>query len=116
MRDGWADIEIVARVKEKYFKVAKKKQIAVALAILKGLDLVSKELTLKDIDVKLPRNKNDNLQTKAQSYATIVATKTVAPEDALNIADMTTDTTEVIRRGEEYWNKKQEELNARILE
>lgn len=114
MRDGWADIEIVARVKEKYFKVAKKKQIAVALAILKGLDLVSKEITLKDIDVKLPRNKNDNLQTKAQSYATIVATKTVAPEDALNIADMTTDTTEVIRRGEEYWNKKQEELDARM--
>lgn len=114
LRDGWADIEIVARVKEKYFKVAKKKQIAVALAILKGLDLVSKEITLKDIDVKLPRNKNDNLQTKAQSYATIVATKTVAPEDALNIADMTTDTTEVIRRGEEYWNKKQEEENARM--
>ena len=114
LRDGWADIEVVARVKEKYFKVAKKKQIAVALAILKGLDLVSKEITLKDIDIKLPRNKNDNLQTKAQSYATIVATKTVAPEDALNIADMTTDTTEVIRRGEEYWNKKQEEENTRI--
>ena len=114
LRDGWADIEIVARVKDKYFKVAKKKQIAVALAILKGLDLISKEITLKDIDVKLPRNKNDNLQTKAQSYATIVATKTVAPEDALNIADMTTDTTEVIRRGEEYWNKKQEEENTRI--
>lgn len=114
LRDGWADIEIVARVKEKYFKVTKKKQIAVALAILKGLDLVSKEITLKDIDVKLPRNKNDNLQTKAQSYATIVATKTVAPEDALNIADMTTDTTEVIRRGEEYWNKRQEELDARM--
>ena len=81
---------------------------------MKGLDLVSKEITLKDIDVKLPRNKNDNLQTKAQSYATIVATKTVAPEDALNIADMTTDTTEVIRRGEEYWNKRQEELDARM--
>ena len=27
---------------------------------------------------------------------------------------MTTDTTEVIRRGEEYWNKKQEEENARM--
>ena len=27
---------------------------------------------------------------------------------------MTTDTAEVIRRGEEYWNKKQEEINARM--
>ena len=33
LRDGWADIEVVARIKEKYFKVAKKKQIAVAIAI-----------------------------------------------------------------------------------
>lgn len=43
-----------------------------------------------------------------------MATKTVSPEDALNIADMTTDTAEVIRRGEEYWNKKQEEIDARM--
>ena len=27
---------------------------------------------------------------------------------------MTTDTAEVIRRGEEYWNKKQEEIDARM--
>lgn len=81
---------------------------------MKGLDLVNKELTLKDIDVKLPRNKNDNLQTKAQSYASLVSTKTISPEDALNIADMTTDTAEVIRRGDEYWTKKQEELDARM--
>lgn len=106
LRDGWADIEVVARVKEKYFKVAKKKQIGVAIAILKGLNLIGTELKLIDIDVKLPRNKNDNLQTKAQSYATLVGTKTIAPEDALNIADMTTDTAEVIRRGDKYWEEK----------
>ena len=107
LRDGWADIEVVARVKEKYFKVSKKKQIAVAIAILKGLNLISDSLRLIDIDVKLPRNKNDNLQTKAQSYATLVGTKTIAPEDALNIADMTTDTAEVIRRGDKYWSNRQ---------
>ena len=106
LRDGWADIEVVARVKEKYFKVAKKKQIAVAIAILRGLNLISDDLRLIDIDVKLPRNKNDNLQTKAQSYSTLISTKTIAPEDALNIADMTTDTAEVIRRGDKYWNEK----------
>lgn len=111
LRDGWADIEVVARIKEKYFKVAKKKQIAVAIAILKGLNLISQELKLIDIDIKLPRNKNDNLQTKAQSYSTIIATKTISPEDALNIADMTTDTAEVIRRGEKYW-KSQKNSNS----
>lgn len=107
LRDGWADIEIVARIKEKYFKVGKKKQIAVAIAILKGLNIINKELRMKDIDIKLPRNKNDNLQSKTQSYSTIIATKTIAPEDALNIADMTTDTAEVIRRGEAYWKEKE---------
>lgn len=115
LRDGWADIEVVARVKEKYFKVAKKKQIAVAIAILKGLGIIRNELRLLDIDVKLPRNKQDNLQSKAQTYATLIGTETIAPDDALEIADMTTDTTEVIRRGEKYWenkNSKQEIENV----
>lgn len=109
LRDGWADIEVVARIKEKYFKVAKKKQIAVAIAILKGLNLISKDLRLMDIDVKLPRNKRNNLQSKAQSYSTIVATKTISPEDALAIADMTTDTREVINRGKIYWDEKEKQ-------
>lgn len=107
LRDGWADIEVVARVKEKYFKVAKKKQIAVAIAILKGLKLISDDIRLIDIDIKLPRNKNDNLQTKAQSYATLIGTKTIAPADALEISDMTTDTAEVINRGDKYWKDKE---------
>lgn len=102
LRDGWADIEIVARIKEAYFKIAKKKQLAVAIKILKLLNMVSQEFKLEDIDVKLPRNKNDNIQTKAQSFSTIMATEVIAPEDALAMADMTTDITGVISRGKKY--------------
>lgn len=102
LRDGWADIEIVARIKESYFKIAKKKQLAVAIKILKLLNMVSQEFKLEDIDVKLPRNKNDNIQTKAQSFSTIMSTKVIAPEDALAMADMTTDITGVISRGKKY--------------
>lgn len=113
LRDGWADIEIVARIKESYFKVAKKKQLAVIISILQKLNYISNNIKLVDLDIKFSRNKNDNLQTKAQSYSTIISTKTIAPEDALEMADMTTDVTEVITRGKKYWDEKsqQEQTN-----
>lgn len=109
LRDGWADIEIVARVKESYFKIAKKKQLAVAIRILQLLNMLNKEFKVLDLDVKLPRNKNDNLQTKAQSFSTLHGTKALDPADTLEICDLTTDVIEVIERGKEYWEKVAEQ-------
>ena len=117
MRDGWADIEIVARVKESYFKMAKRKQIAVIIAIMKKLNQVKKDFKVIDVDIKFSRNKTDNLQSKAQSYSTFVGTKSIAPEDALEMCDVTTDVVEVAERGKKYWDavadenmKKQQEM------
>lgn len=112
LRDGWADIEIVARIKESYFKIAKKKQIAVAIKILQLLGLANIDFKTIDLEVKFTRNKNDNLQTKAQSYSTLVGTKTLDPVDALEMCDMTTDVVEVIERGKKY----QEEVAEKNLE
>lgn len=103
LRDGWADIEIVARIKESYFKIAKKKQLAVITSILQKLNYINKGFKIVDIDIKFSRNKNDNLQSKAQSYASLVGTKTITPEDALTIVDMTTDSTEIAAKGKQYW-------------
>lgn len=108
LRDGWADIEIVARNKENYFKMAKKKQLAVVVKILQILNLISSDLKALDIDVKFPRNKYDNLQTKAQSYSTFVGTNTLDPTDALEMCDITTDVVEVIERGKKYQEEKQQ--------
>lgn len=102
LRDGWADIEIVARIKESYFKIAKKKQLAVAIKIMQLLNLVSRTFKLEEIDIKLPRNKNDDIQTKAQSFNTLISTGEIAPEDALAMSDMTTDIQGVISRGKQY--------------
>lgn len=110
LRDGWADIEIVARIKESYFKIAKKKQLAVAIKILQLLNMVSKNFGIENIDVKLPRNKQDNIQTKAQSFSTIMSTGEIAPEDALAMADMTTDITGVIQRGKKYKEENAKEV------
>ena len=108
LRDGWADIEIVARIKESYFKIAKKKQVAVAIKILQLLGQVSVDFKTIDIDVKFTRNKNDNLQTKAQSFSTLHGTKVFDPIDILEICDLTTDSVEVIERGEKYWDEQKE--------
>lgn len=105
LRDGWADIEIVARIKESYFKIAKKKQIAVAIKILQLLGMARVDFKTIDLDVKFTRNKNDNLQTKAQAYSTLHGTKTLDPADSLEICDMTTDVVEVIDRGKKYWEE-----------
>jgi SPP1 family phage portal protein len=111
LRDGWADIEIVARIKESYFKIAKKKQIAVAIKILQLLGLANIDFKTIDLDVKFTRNKNDNLQTKAQSFSTLHGTKVFDPADALEMCDLTTDVTEVVDRGKKYWdNITQENL------
>lgn len=109
LRDGWADIEIVARIKESYFKIAKKKQISVAIKILQLLGLANIDFKTIDLDVKFTRNKNDNLQTKAQSFSTLHGTKTLDPADALEMCDMTTDVVEVIDRGKKYWDNVAEQ-------
>jgi hypothetical protein len=115
LRDGWADIEIVARIKEQYFKIAKKKQLAVAIKILKILGQVSDEFNLEDIDIKMPRNKHDNIQSKAQSYSTLVGTNTIAPEDALAMADMTNDITGVVERGKKYQEEQTEKAKENTV-
>lgn len=109
LRDGWADIEIVARIKERYFKIAKKKQLAVAIKVLQLLGEVSQDFKLEDIDIKLPRNKHDNIQTKAQSFSTLLSTGEIAPVDALAMADITNDITGVVDRAKKYNNQKQKD-------
>lgn len=109
LRDGWADIEVVARNKEKFFRKAKKDELDLIIEILSPINETIKNLKARDIEIKFSRNKNDNMQSKAQSYQTLVATKTIAPQDALDIVDITTNVNEVTERGEKYWNEKAEE-------
>ncbi len=119
LRDGWADIEVVARNKEKFFRKSKKQQLAIALNMLRGINEKLANLTVKDIDIKFSRNKNDNLSTKSQAYATLINTKTLDPVDALEMVDITTNVTEVIKRGEAYQLKQQEqsiEYNKKLKE
>ena len=108
LRDGWADIEIVARIKEQYFTSAKMKQIAVAVRIMKQLNMLSKDFSTRYMDIKLPRNTMDNLQTKAQAFSTFNGTKVLHPADSLDMVGITTDVEAKIERGKEYWREVEE--------
>lgn len=117
LRDGWADIEIVARIKEQYFKVAKRKQVAVAIEILKKLNLVSEGFKVRYLEIKVPRNNIDNLQTKAQAYSTLNGTKTLHPADALDMVELTTDIDSKIQKGIKFWEEqaeKEQEINNEV--
>lgn len=111
-RNGWTDIEIVAKLKELLFKKGKKRQLAIMIAILKKLDLVSDSLRALDVDVTLGRNTLDNLSTKASAFATLVATGELATIDALDFSGLTNRTNEVVARGEAA--KKEREKQAQI--
>jgi len=99
-RNGWTDIEIVARLKEMFIKKGKKKQLEIALKILKVLGIVDDDLNAIDIDVSIPRHSNDNLSTRATVFSTLVATNELATVDALELSGLTNRVTEMVERGE----------------
>lgn len=111
-RNGWTDIEIVAKLKELFFKKAKKKQLAVGIKILQLLGKVSDSLSPLNINVTIGRHTNDNIQTKAQAFSTLVATGELATIDALEMSGLTNRVNEVVKRGEEKRKERQEEAIA----
>lgn len=108
-RNGWTDIEIVAKLKELFFKKAKKKQLNVGIKILQSLNLISKDVTGLDVNITVGRHTMDNIQTKSQSFSTLVATGELATIDALEMSGLTNRVNEVAQRGEENRKKRQEE-------
>jgi SPP1 family phage portal protein len=111
-RNGWTDIEIVARFKEMFIKKARKKQLEIGLEILKRLNLVSEDMRVLDIDITIGRHTTDNLSTKATAFSTLVATGELATIDALELSGLTTRTAEVVERGK----KEKEEREKKAIE
>lgn len=109
-RNGWTDIEIVARFKEMFIKKARKKQLEIGLEILKRLNLVGDDMRVLDVDITIGRHTTDNLSTKATAFSTLVATGELATIDALELSGLTTRTAEVVERGKQ--EKEEREKKA----
>ena len=108
LRDGWSDIETVAQTTEMFNKDSERKELKIILKILKSLKKVNKA-SMINIDIKYPRNKTDNLSTKTQAMATLHNMRILAPQDILEVGDITTDIDEVIERGKQYWQEQKEQ-------
>ena len=108
-RNGWTDIEIVAKLKELFFKKSKKQQLRVGIRILQLLGLVSKDLSATNIDITIGRHTLDNLQTKTQAFSTLVATNELATIDALEMSGLTNRVNEVVERGKKAKEERQKE-------
>lgn len=115
-RNGWTDIEIVARFKEMFIKKARKRQLEVGLEILKRLNLVSDDMRVMDVDITIGRHTTDNLSTKTTAFSTLVATGELATIDALELSGLTTRTAEMVERGKVAKKERQEEAIAMAKE
>lgn len=109
-RNGWTDIEIVARLKEMFIKKARKKQLSVALKILKTLNIISDDLNVIDIDISIGRHTTDNLSTKTTAFSTLVATGELATIDCLELSGLTNRVTEMVERGEKAKEERQKQM------
>lgn len=107
-RNGWTDIEIVAKLKELFFKKSKQKQLGVGIKILQMLGKVSKELSPLNVELAIGRNTLDNLQTKTQAFSTLVATGELAVIDALEMSGLTNRVNEVVERGQKAKEEREE--------
>lgn len=104
LRDGWADLEIVARNKEAMFKRSEKRALKIILTIMRNK--MGMQLSIMDLDIKFSRNKNHNLLVKTQSFQTLLGTKTLTPSDCLTIVDLVSDVNEFTTRGKIYWDEQ----------
>lgn len=104
LRDGWADLEIIARNKELSYKKSEKKTLKIILNMFNAYE--NGKLEVLDIDIKFSRNKSNNLLVKTQSYQTLLSTRTLTPEDCLTIVDLVSDVNEYISRGKSFWGKQ----------
>lgn len=111
IRTGSGDLEIVAQNKCLYTVAAERRTLKIILRILelKGQGL---GITESDIDVEIPRNKTDNLQSKVQAGATMHSMG-MAKVDIVKAMDLTTDMAGMVTRWEEE-SKKAEEKAAEI--
>lgn len=109
LRDGWADLENVIRSKEVNFKRCERLKLKIITTMLNNVNGFN--LTPLDISIKFSRNKNNNLLVKSQSLTNLLSTKTMSPVDCLASVDLTTDISDAIQRGRDFW---QDEFGGKI--
>ncbi|MDU7706108.1 MAG: phage portal protein [Clostridium sp.] len=101
LRNGWDFAEQRAKIDEPLTIKSEKDFLRNVLLILKRKQQISKELTIADIDVKITRNKTDNMLVKAQALLYLLE-KGIHPKIAIKTCDLWGDPEKVYVQSKEY--------------
>lgn len=110
LRDGWADLELVARNKELFWKQSERQSLKVAIKLMQDKGLI-KDLNMIDVDMMFSRNKNDNLQTKTTA-GSMLYNMHVDKSDIAQAMNITTDIVGFVDR----WKANEEEAQMKQAE
>jgi SPP1 family phage portal protein len=115
LRDGFQQLEIVARTKETFFKRAERAtlRLLVSLAQKEG---ELKKLAVKDIDIRFSRNMTDGILSKANAISILHSTNVLDPTDVLSLVGVTTEPDELVKRGELYWKDEPKKDDVKVKE
>lgn len=104
LSDGWTMAEERAKQDENAFKRCSKDEIKLILKICRMTPNSGIEtLTIKDIDQKLPRNKNDNFLVKAQGLMNLI-TSGVSPDVAFASTGLFSDSNEAYQKSMNFYD------------
>lgn len=118
LRNGWDFAEQRAKIDEPVTKRSEREFLKVVLNILKTKQQISSKLTIADIDIKITRNKTDNMLVKAQALQYLLQ-RGIHPKIAIQTCDLWGDPEKVYTQSKEYLDvlyktasEKQAELDA----
>ena len=99
MRDGFQDLELVARAKERPFKEAERKVIRLVSKIMATF---GSAILPQEIEVSCVRNRVTNIASKAQAAINLTKAGILDPEDTIKLLGITDQPKEMADRGKAY--------------
>ncbi len=111
LRDGWASLEVVARIKERYFRRAEKQMLKIICQILN----VFRNMALKPMHIEptFVRNRTNNLLNKAQAMAVLKELEFIDPVDIVTLGRISDNPIDLVKRGLAYY-AKQKSLTEKV--
>ncbi len=105
LRNGWDFAEQRAKIDEPVTKRSEREFLKVVLNILKTKQQISSKLTIADIDIKITRNKTDNMLVKSQALIYLLE-KGIHPKIAIKTCDLWGDPEKVYVVSKDYLDAK----------
>ena len=109
LRDGYQDLELVVRNKERAFKRGERKTIRL---VAKVMERFGDSFNPRDVQINMVRNRNTNILNKSQAARNFVNSKLLDPVDTIKLLGVTDQPTEMAARGQAYT----EAQTAKLLE